>query len=30
MDEKFDFALYANAMDLVHLREIRDALEELD
>jgi hypothetical protein len=30
MDEKFDLALYANAMDLVHLREIRDALDDLD
>jgi hypothetical protein len=30
MDEKFDLALYPNAMDLVHLREIRDALDELD
>jgi len=30
MDEKFDLALYANAMDLHHLREIVDGLEELD
>ena len=30
MDEKFDLALYANAMDLYHLREIRDTLEGLD
>jgi len=30
MDEKFDLALYPNAMDLVHLREIEHALDELD
>jgi len=30
MDEKFDLALYVNAMDLYQIREIRDGLEELD